>query len=79
MPLGLKTVIWLEKWILWISKTIKTEMASLVDKAGNKCVKARGLCVCVYVCVWSSTDAYPIGRRVSRTITRDSYANQGGH
>lgn len=45
MLLGLKTVIWLEKWILWISKTIKTEMASLVDKAGNKCIKACGLCV----------------------------------
>ena len=57
-------------------------MASL-DKAGNKCIKASTVCVCVCVCVrvcvGSSTDAYPIGRRVSRTITHYSYANQGGH
>lgn len=79
MSLGLKTVIWLEKLILWISKTIKKKIALLVDKTGNKCIKACGVCVRARASVWSSTDAYPIGRRVSRTITNHSYANQGGH
>lgn len=61
-------------------------MASLVDKAGNKCIKAPGLCVCTCVCVCvclrcvcGAAQMHIQQEPESRTITHDSYANQGGH